>query len=244
MSVNLSPIGNGFQFFTTTGLPLNGGLLYTYQAGSTTPLATYTTSTGNITNANPIVLGTDGRPPQEIWFTAGTSYKFVLCDSSNNQIATYDNLYGLLQQASGNPGSVAQVVQATFNSQSTTTSASYVNTSVTANITPTTSTSKVVITVSASCHIYNYDNEQDIRVIRNGTNEVVGSYRINKVFLPTEGASQENWNPISITVVDQPATTSATTYTVQQRCTNGSSALVGFGSNDTGSSSIVLMEIL
>jgi hypothetical protein len=42
MAVNLAPIGNGFQFFTNTGIPLNGGYIYTYQAGSTTPLATYT----------------------------------------------------------------------------------------------------------------------------------------------------------------------------------------------------------
>ena len=48
MSVNLSPIGNGFQFFTTTGLPLAGGLIYTYQAGSSTPLATYSDNGGVI----------------------------------------------------------------------------------------------------------------------------------------------------------------------------------------------------
>jgi len=96
MAVNLSPIGNGFQFFTTTGLPLNGGYIYTYQAGSTTPQTTYTTITGSIANTNPIQLGTDGRPPQEIWFTEGLSYKFVLTDSANVQIATYDNLYGIL----------------------------------------------------------------------------------------------------------------------------------------------------
>jgi len=99
MAYLLSPIGNGFQFFTTTGLPLSGGLLYSYQAGSTTPLATYTTSSGTTANANPIVLGVDGRPPQEIWFTSGSNYKFVLTDSSNNQIATYDNLYGIINSA-------------------------------------------------------------------------------------------------------------------------------------------------
>ena len=99
MSVLLSPIGNGFQFLTTTGLPLNGGLLYTYQAGSSTPLATYSDNAGLIANANPIVLGTDGRPASEIWLTYGYSYKFVLCDSSNNVIQTYDNLYGILQTA-------------------------------------------------------------------------------------------------------------------------------------------------
>ena len=104
MAVNLSPIGNGFQFFTNTGIPLNGGYIYTYQAGSSTPLATYTTSEGTIANTNPIQLGTDGRPPQEIWLTAGYSYKFILTDSSAVQIATYDNLYGIPgSTASANP---------------------------------------------------------------------------------------------------------------------------------------------
>jgi hypothetical protein len=96
MAVNLSPIGNGFQFFTNTGIPLNGGYIYTYQAGSSTPLTTYTTSAGTTANTNPIQLGTSGRPPQEIWLTEGFSYKFVLTDSGNVQIATYDNLYGIL----------------------------------------------------------------------------------------------------------------------------------------------------
>ena len=95
MAVNLSPIGNGFQFFTTTGFPLNAGLLYTYQAGSTTPLTTYTDPSGLVANTNPIVLGVDGRPPQEIWFANGYNYKFVLADSTNAVIATYDNLYGI-----------------------------------------------------------------------------------------------------------------------------------------------------
>ena len=96
MAVNLSPIGNGFQFFTTTGLPLNGGYLYTYQAGSTTPATTYSDNAGTIANTNPIQLGTDGRPQVEIWLTYGINYKFVLADSSNAVIQTYDNLYGII----------------------------------------------------------------------------------------------------------------------------------------------------
>ena len=96
MSVNLSPIGNGVSFLGTTGLPLSGGQIYTYQAGSSTPLATYTTNSGIIANANPIVLGTDGRTPSEIWLTYGYNYKFVLQDSVGSTIATYDNLYGIL----------------------------------------------------------------------------------------------------------------------------------------------------
>lgn len=95
-AVNLSPIGNGFQFFNNDGLPLNAGKIYTYQAGSTTPLATYTDSSGLIANTNPIILGTDGRPPSTIWLTEGFFYKFVLKDSSDVTIQTYDNLYGII----------------------------------------------------------------------------------------------------------------------------------------------------
>ena len=96
MAVNLSPIGNGFQFFNNDGLPLNAGKIYTYQAGSTTPLTTYTDSSGLIANTNPIILGTDGRPPSTIWLTEGFFYKFVLATSSNVTIQTYDNLYGII----------------------------------------------------------------------------------------------------------------------------------------------------
>jgi microcystin-dependent protein len=99
MSVLLSPIGNGINFLTTTGLPLAGGQLYTYQAGSSTLLATYTDVNGLIPNTNPIVLQTDGRLPSELWFTQGYNYKLVLKDSNNNLIATYDNLYGILATA-------------------------------------------------------------------------------------------------------------------------------------------------
>ena len=96
MAVNLSPIGNGFQFFTTTGQPLAGGKIYTYQAGSSTPLATYTDNTGVTANANPIVLGSDGRPATEIWLTYGYNYKFILKTADDTTIQSYDNLYGII----------------------------------------------------------------------------------------------------------------------------------------------------
>jgi len=96
MAVNLSPIGNGFQFFDNNGVPLNAGKIYTYQAGSSTPLTTYTDNSGLVANTNPIILGTAGRPPNQIWLTDGFFYKFILKDSADVTIQTYDNLYGIL----------------------------------------------------------------------------------------------------------------------------------------------------
>lgn len=96
MAVNLSPIaGAGWQFFDNDGNPLSGGLLYTYAAGTSTPLATYTSANGNIANSNPIVMASSGRPPQEVWLTDTFAYKFVLKDANLVQIASWDNIVGI-----------------------------------------------------------------------------------------------------------------------------------------------------
>lgn len=96
MAVFLSPVGGvAAQFFTNTGAVLTGGKLYTYAAGTTTPLTSYTTNSGDIARTNPIILDSAGRVPDggEIWITSA-SYKFVLTDSNDVLIATYDNISG------------------------------------------------------------------------------------------------------------------------------------------------------
>lgn len=87
--------GVGAQLFDNNGDPLTGGKLYTYQAGTTTPLATYTSSSGGTAHANPIVLDAAGRVPGgEIWLDYTKKYKFVLQTSTGVTIATYDNVGG------------------------------------------------------------------------------------------------------------------------------------------------------
>ena len=98
-SVLLSSVGIGQQFFDNNGVPLAGGLIYTYQAGSSTPLVTYTNNGGTIANANPIVLDSAGRVPNEIWLLNGYSYKFIITSASGTSLITLDNLYGILQTA-------------------------------------------------------------------------------------------------------------------------------------------------
>lgn len=84
--------GAGWQFLDDNGDPLSGGLVYTYQAGGTTPAATYTTSSGSTANPNPIELDAAGRPPEEIWLLSGQNYKFQLNESDDTPIRTYDNV--------------------------------------------------------------------------------------------------------------------------------------------------------
>lgn len=101
MAVNLSPVGGvAAQFFDNDGNVLSGGKIYTYVAGTSTPTPTYTTSAGIIAHSNPIVLDSGGRVPTgEIWLTDGVLYKFVLKDSGDALIATYDNISGINSNA-------------------------------------------------------------------------------------------------------------------------------------------------
>ena len=97
MAVNLSPYGGvGAQFLDNSGNVLTGGKIYTYAAGTTTNQTTYTSATGTTPHSNPIILDAAGRVPSgEIWLTDGLQYKFVLKDSNDVLIATYDNIIGI-----------------------------------------------------------------------------------------------------------------------------------------------------
>ena len=87
-AVTLSPSPK-MQFFTAAGVPLVGGKLFTYASGTTVPLATYTDSTGNFANANPVIL--DSRGEANVWF-GPSRYTLVLKDSLDNLIWTADGV--------------------------------------------------------------------------------------------------------------------------------------------------------
>lgn len=84
---SLSPTPK-LQFFGTDGLPLVGGKLYTYAAGTTTPLASYTDHTGNTANTNPVILDSNGEA--DVWLPETTSYKYVLKDADDVTLYTVD----------------------------------------------------------------------------------------------------------------------------------------------------------
>ena len=95
MTTQLSPTPI-FKAFDNVGLPLSFGLLYTYQAGTTTPQATYTDSSGNTPNPNPVLLNARGEA--QIWLNPLQNYKFLLTDAGGNQIPGWpvDNISGSL----------------------------------------------------------------------------------------------------------------------------------------------------
>jgi hypothetical protein len=89
----LSPVwGAGAQLFDNSGNVLTGGKIETYEAGTTTNAVTYTDPIGSVFNSNPIIADASGRLSNEIWLPVGNAYKFVLKDTNNVLIATYDNI--------------------------------------------------------------------------------------------------------------------------------------------------------
>jgi hypothetical protein len=91
MTTQLSPLPVQ-RFYDNNNNPLSGGQLWTYQAGTSTPQATYTDSTGGTANANPVVMNARGEA--NVWLTQGQAYKFVLKDASSNTIWTTDQIIG------------------------------------------------------------------------------------------------------------------------------------------------------
>lgn len=96
MAKHLLPVPR-LQFFDSDGAMLVGGKLYTYVAGGTTPIATYTDATGGTNNTNPIIL--DAYGAADVWGNIQQQYKFVLKDADDNTIFTiddieYDNIFG------------------------------------------------------------------------------------------------------------------------------------------------------
>jgi hypothetical protein len=93
------------QFFDASGSPLVGGKVFTYAAGTTTPLQTYTSESAATPNTNPIIL--DSRGECDLWFSPASSYKVVLKSATDVLQWTVDNIttYGTL--ASQNSNNVA-----------------------------------------------------------------------------------------------------------------------------------------
>lgn len=94
---NIAPFGR-YRAFDDNGDPLSGGLLYTYEEGTTTPKPTYTTAAGDVANTNPVVLDSEGYA--DVWLGDG-GYKFVLKTAGGVTLWTVDNIGGSSSTAFG-----------------------------------------------------------------------------------------------------------------------------------------------
>jgi len=72
-------------FIDANGVPLAGGCVFTYLGGTSTPQATYTDSTSNTPNANPVILDSTGSA--NIWL-GPYDYKFAIWSTGGVNCAT------------------------------------------------------------------------------------------------------------------------------------------------------------
>jgi hypothetical protein len=150
------------------------------------------------------------------------------------------NLYppGQLPAASMAIGSVVQVVSSTTSTRVESSSSTFADTGLTASITPTKATNKILVLVSQNGNFQNGSATTGMmfRLLRGATEINV----LENIAAYSAGAS--GVGSVSTCHLDSPATTSATTYKVQfANRNNAGSVSVQFDNNST--STITLMEI-
>jgi len=138
----------------------------------------------------------------------------------------------------GGGGKVLQVVQATYTTATTNSTTTYADTGLTASITPSSASSRVLVTVS-----------QPMFTSVAGANGVGGTFKIMRGatnivtdvpngFYASSGTDREGQAVFSYSYVDSPSTTSSTTYKTQFKKGQGDSV-----QTNVPVSTIILMEI-
>ena len=136
-------------------------------------------------------------------------------------------------------GKILQVVNATVGTAASSSSSAYADTGLTATITPTSNTSKILVLVDhADCQKSVGNTELGIKLLRGATSihQLAGQAAYNA------STGLNSIGSVSCAYLDSPATTSATTYKTQfASMTNAAAVIVQSGS--IGVSTITLMEV-
>lgn len=100
------------QIYDPNGQALAGGKVWTYEAGTTTPLVTYSDSEQTVPNTNPVILDAEGKAP--LYVTG--PWKMVVQYADGAQLRTHDDLIGITSDVvaliSGNPEFVVHMESA------------------------------------------------------------------------------------------------------------------------------------
>lgn len=143
----------------------------------------------------------------------------------------------------GYAGAVLQVVQASYSTQVTNSSSTFATTGLSASITPTSSSNKILVLANVAVYYGSANNMYlGLRINRGG------SFPWTNYFFNNVGAIVMLNNTYGINYLDSPATTSSTTYTIEFNCPSSASAYAYptaqlLSAGNQSQSTITLLEV-
>jgi hypothetical protein len=204
--------------------------------GGTSGAVTITNSMATeITAKGDLIVGTGNAAFDNL--PAGTNGHVLTADSTVSPT-------GLKWAAPAGGGKVLQVVSATTTSVVSSSTNTYVDTTLTATITPTLTTSKILVLINQNGAYKNQnsvDNALALRLLRGATEISV----LGTLIGYTNTAERNLVGGASLGYLDSPATTSATTYKTQFKSQNNTAAveIQSAAGGTTAMSTITLLEI-
>lgn len=202
-------------------------------------------SSGAVTITNDMATKIDAKGDLIIGTGADTYDRLAV--GTNGYVLTADSTQttGVKWAAAATGGKVLQVVNATYATETTSTSSTYADTGLTATITPTLSTSKILVLVTQQGVKKNATSSSSrikIKLMR-GASDIL---KMGDDSANTNSALINNIGSVTASYLDSPATTSATTYKTQFASTQNTSAVYvqAYDTDTTAAvSTITLMEI-
>jgi len=256
------PIGtNGQILAVSSGVPAwinnDQGDITEVQAGTGISVASGTGPIPVVTNT--VATAIDAKGDLIVGTGADTFARLAVGTNGHTLVADSAETTGLKWAAPAGGGKVAQVVSTTLTSTFTVGSDVYTDlTGLSVAITPTAATSKILVMISVSGQSNVANNYMHIRLMRGATAignvAAAGSRTTGFGWAASYPSASGGGNSIinnSYNFYDSPSTTSATTYKVQIRGTDGSTIYVNRSYTDTDNSeflrtasTITVMEVL
>ena len=194
-------------------------------------------TSGTVTVTNSMATAIDAKGDLVAGTGADTFARLAV--GTNNQVLVADSAEatGLKWATPAGGGKVLQVVSATLADDATSSSTTYADTGLSATITPTSATSKILTIQSSTVDVGsgNASNAISLKLVRGATDILTLD---DLCFTGT--ALRKLWS-YSYSYLDSPATTSATTYKIQF-CNNVNAADVTFAANNN-TATLLLLEI-
>lgn len=153
-----------------------------------------------------------------------------LAVGANGTVLTADSAEatGLKWSTPASGGKLLQMVSATYSTATTIATTTYTDTGLTATITPTLNTSKILVLITTNVYATRSANQMgvSVKILRDATSIFVSAVGEQADFDAGSLTAVEKFRTLSFSYVDSPATTSATTYKLQgaaQTTTNSGS---------------------